>query len=79
MEEPKTRSFVEMLENLGIASEKSLFLVKDRDENTLKSSRNIPYSHLKQVSDATTYDVLNADTLVITQDALKELEELFKA
>ena len=57
---------------------KTLFLIPEADEKILKSSSNIPGASVQVASDLNTYDVLNANQLVVVEGALAKIEELLK-
>ncbi len=68
---PKTKSLLEVMKVLGIADKKVLIILPDYDDNLYLSSRNIPNVASTQLSDMNTYEILNADTLVIMENAAK--------
>ena len=74
MAEPKTKAFAEVLNNLDLSYEKTLILVNENDENLFKASRNLPFTHVKVASDVSTYEVLNAETLVLTPESIEQLK-----
>ena len=73
----KTKEFVKMLEALG-ANTKSLVVVSEIDENLFASGRNVSYARIVTTDNLSVYDLLNADKLVISQAAVKEVEEALK-
>ena len=73
----KTKEFVKMLEALG-ANTKSLVVVSEIDENLFASGRNVEYARIVTTDNVSVYDLLNADKLVISQAAVKEVEEALK-
>lgn len=75
MEQPKTKEMVKMLSNLNVDG-KALIVLKDKDENIIKSSRNIPGVTLIPADSLNTYDILNHGQLVITKDAVSKVEEV---
>ena len=72
---PKTKVFVDLLKKLNLSGEKVLFLVKDVEQNVKLASRNIARLDLKKADEVNAWDVLLHDKLVITKDALDELNE----
>lgn len=70
---PRTKEMRRIMANLGIAGP-VLLVTAARDENTFKSARNLPGVKTVTVEGLTTYDLLAYDTLLITKDALAELE-----
>lgn len=75
-DEPKTRVMVQVLEALKVAK-KTLLVTGDGDPNVSKSARNIPGVKPLRVDFINVYDLLNHDTLLITQDAVSKVEEVF--
>lgn len=74
-EAPKTKEFVTMVNNLKIADKKSLFVLPSANKNVYLSARNLERVDVKATSAVNTYRVLNADMLVLTEGALKTIEE----
>ena len=69
-EEPKTARAVELLDAVGLAGRKLLFVVDGLEEAAIKSFRNLRGVHLITFDQLNTYDVLNSDTVVFTRDSL---------
>lgn len=74
----KTKDFVKVLENLKILDNKTLFLISENDSfhNIQLSSRNIPNAKVVPVTEANTYEIMNAQTLVVQASALDTLINL---
>ncbi len=70
LEEPKTRQFVELLAKLGLADQKVLVLTAENRPAVVLSSRNLPKAHVMRFADASAYDVLWADALLIEESAI---------
>ena len=68
---PKTKEFVGMMSNLKVAGKKALFVLPEYNENVYLSSRNIPNADAALLSDISTYEIMNADVLVLTESAAK--------
>jgi large subunit ribosomal protein L4 len=75
-ESPKTKQFVEILNNLNLNEKKSLFILNESNKNVYLSSRNLEGSKVLNVSELTTYDILNANNVVISESSLKEIENI---
>jgi large subunit ribosomal protein L4 len=71
MDTPKTKAFVGILNNLNIANKKSLVLLPEYNSNLYLSLRNIPRVNGALLSDLNTYDIVNANVLVLTESAAK--------
>ena len=74
-ETPKTKSFIEVLNNLKVADKKALVVLSEANKAVFLSSRNLQRASVAVASALNTYKVLNADTLVMTESALKAIEE----
>ncbi|MEO0896078.1 MAG: 50S ribosomal protein L4 [Bacteroidota bacterium] len=75
MEAPKTKEFLSIMNALELTSKKVLFVVEGDNKNIYLSGRNIPKKNVMNASDISTYDILLADTLVLTEDALKSIND----
>ena len=73
----KTKDFVKMLQALK-ADVKSLVVVSEIDDNLFASARNVGYARVVTTDNVSVYDVLNAEKLVISQAAVKTVEEALK-
>jgi large subunit ribosomal protein L4 len=73
----KTKEFVKMLKALK-SEVKTLVVVSEIDENTFASVRNVNYAKVVTPDNISVYDLLNAEKLVIAEDAAKKVEEALK-
>lgn len=71
MDAPKTKQFVAILKNLGVSDKKSLFVIPDDNNNLYLSLRNVPRVNGTLIRDINTYDIVNANVLVMTENAAK--------
>ena len=76
MDAPKTKEFAAFLNAVG-AQGKTLVVTAAADENVVKSGRNIPGCEITFANLINVYDVTNATKLVVDQEALKKIEEVF--
>ena len=76
METPKSKSFTAILNSLNVGGKKTLFVMPEYNDNVYLSLRNIPSVNGTLLSDINTYDVVNADVLVMTEGAAKIFSEL---
>ena len=82
MKAPKTSEMVSLIDGLKLNGKKALFLTPENNDNLHLSLRNIPGQESSQLADVNTYDIVNAEILVITESAAKmftEEEEEVKA
>lgn len=75
MDTPKTSTFTAILNSLNIAGKKSLFVIPEYNDNLYLSLRNVPSVSGTLLSDLNTYDILNANVLVLTESAAKIFSE----
>ena len=76
MDAPKTKEFAAFLNAVGCTS-KTLVVTAAADQNVVRSGRNIPGCEVTFANLLNTYDVLNADKLVVDQAALQKIQEVF--
>ena len=73
-EAPKTKAFVEMVNNLKISDKKVLLVTAEANKNVYLSARNLQRAKVAIASDINTYGVLNAGVMVVTEGALAQIE-----
>ncbi len=73
-EAPKTKAFVELMNNLKVSEKKVLLVTSEINKNVYLSARNLQKTQVAVASDINTYGVLNAGVLVITESALANIE-----
>ena len=73
-EAPKTKSFINVLKALELDSKKSLFILGEESNNVYLSSRNLKSSKVVNSTGLNTYNVLNANKVVISESSLKGIE-----
>ncbi len=76
---PKTKDFIAMTKSLNVADKKPLIILANANNNVYLSARNLPNANVVTVSELNTYKVLNAKTLVFTQEAVAAVEQILKA
>ena len=76
-EEKKTKAFVKMLEAIK-CDVKTLVVVPEIDENLFASVRNVSYAKVVTTDNVSVYDLLNAEKLVMSEAAIKTVEEALK-
>ena len=75
LDAPKTKTFVDMLGGLKAADKKVLFVIPEYNDNLHLSFRNVPTVNGILLSDINTYDIVNADVVVLTEGAAKIFSE----
>ena len=73
----KTKDFAKMLSAIK-ADTKSLVVVSELTEELVRSVRNVNYAKVVSTDNVSVYDIMNADKLVMSKDAVKKVEEALK-
>lgn len=76
MEKPQTQEYIKMLAALGLADKKSLLVLGELNKNVYLSSRNLKNSKVVINTELDTYGISNANSLIISEGAIAELESL---
>ena len=74
MDSPKTSGMVELLKELKVG-QRPLLVTEDATENVYLSARNLPYVQVRDVQGLDPVALVGADSVVITSDAVKKIEE----
>lgn len=77
LEKPATKEFFRILTNLGADEKKSVMLMPEKNENIYLSSRNISNASVSLATGLNTYDIMNAQLLILTEGSVKKIEEIF--
>ena len=72
----KTKAVADCLKAIG-AGKKTLIVLEDNNAFAVKSIANIAGAKSAQVGTINTYDIINADTLVVVKNAVAKLEEVY--
>ena len=75
-EAPKTKSFLEVMNNLKVADKKVLVLMPEANKNVYLSARNLQRAKVGRAADLHTYSVLDANVMVVTESALAQIEQV---
>ncbi|MFN5795045.1 MAG: 50S ribosomal protein L4 [Bacteroidota bacterium] len=75
-ESPKTKNYIQLIKNLQLSEKKTLLVLANSTKNVYLSSRNLSNTTVVNASQLNTYDVLNAQNLIITEGSVKEIENL---
>ena len=76
IDEYKTKTITAMLSAVG-AGKKSLIILDENNKFAVKSANNIPGVLTAQTNTISAYDIINADSLIITKAAVAKLEEVY--
>ncbi len=75
LDSPKTKDYLNILNNLEQADNKTLMVLSDNNKNIVLSSNNLKKSKVVRASDLCTYDIMNANKLLVLESSVKEIEE----
>lgn len=75
-ETPKTKNYVDLMKNLNLSDKKTLLVLGDSNNNVYLSSRNLQGTKVVMASDLNTYDIVNAETLILSESSVKVLEDI---
>lgn len=75
-EAPKTKNYLKLLSDLSLTNQKTLLIVGAENENVYLSGRNINNTKVVTVDSINTYDLLNADTLLLAESSIQKIENL---
>ena len=76
MDKPQTQAYIKMLAALGLTDKKSLLVLGELNKNVYLSSRNLKNSKVVTNSELNTYGISNANSLILSEGAIAELESL---
>jgi large subunit ribosomal protein L4 len=74
-EAPKTKNFIEVINNLKVDGKKALFVLPGADKAVYLSARNLEKANVMAAAALNTYKVLDADVLVLTEGALAVIDQ----
>jgi large subunit ribosomal protein L4 len=77
LENTKTKDFSKILSDLKIRGKKVLVLTGSYDEKIYKAGRNIPKVNILEAANASTYDILNNQVLVLQKSAVESIKKTF--
>lgn len=75
-EAPRTKDMVTMLQNVK-AGKKVLIIMDEKDVNVVKSASNIQGVRTALVGSMNVYEILNHNSLILTENAVKKIEEVY--
>jgi large subunit ribosomal protein L4 len=75
LDAPKTKEVASIMSSLNVADKKTLIVLPEYNDNLYLSTRNIPNITSTLLADVNTYEIMNADVLVITENTAKIFAE----
>jgi large subunit ribosomal protein L4 len=76
LDTPKTKEFINILNNLNLSGKKTLFVMPEANKNVVLSSRNLPKSKVVTAADLNTYSILDNQSIVLAENSVKILEDI---
>lgn len=77
-EAPKTKEYLKVLSNLSLADKKTLLVLPEVNKQLVLSARNIKNAKVTTADSINTYDLLNADQLLVLEGSLEKISNLLK-
>jgi large subunit ribosomal protein L4 len=77
-ESPKTKQIIDILDAFKMTGKKVMFLTADSDKNVYVSARNIPGISVLEANKPSTYQIMNADEIIIQKSAIDVLHNSFE-
>jgi large subunit ribosomal protein L4 len=77
-EAPKTKTFVELLKSFQLQGQKTLVVVPKHDTNVALSLRNLSKVRIIEAANLNTYEILDANKLLVMESSVKEIELINK-
>ena len=78
LETPKTKSMVEMANNLKLTNKKLLLVLSNQNKNVYLSARNLNNVNVVTASDINTYKILDCASLILTESSIAAIDQSFK-
>ena len=75
---PKTKQYTAMLKSLSLADKKTLVVLPSINDNVVRSGRNIQNTKIITAAQLNTFDVMNAQQLVLVESSLETINNLLK-
>ena len=75
-EAAKTREYVNMLNALSLGDKKTLLILSDANKNVALSGRNVQNTRVMTADQINTYDLMNADSVIVVESAITKIENL---
>lgn len=73
---PKTKQYISLLSALAVADKKTLLVLSENKQNIVRSGRNIPNTKIITADQINTYDVMNADQLILIESGVELISKL---
>jgi large subunit ribosomal protein L4 len=77
LEAPKTKEYINVLNQLGLEGKKTLMVTPDYDKVLYLSARNLPKAKVTKIDDLNTYEILHSDAILVSEEAVRRFSEVF--
>ncbi|MBY0434791.1 MAG: 50S ribosomal protein L4 [Cyclobacteriaceae bacterium] len=77
-EAPKTKQYINLMKAIGANDQKTLLVLPENNRNIVSSGRNLQNTKVITASQINTYDVINADKLVLVESSVEKIDNLLK-
>lgn len=77
LDKPNTKTALELIEKIAPSKSRKLVIIDGSDKAVIKSFSNIPYLEMDRADSVYAYEVLKSNFLIITEDALNKMQEVF--
>ncbi len=74
---PKTKNYLNVLNSFALEGKKTLLILPEFNQNVFLSGRNIKQAKIANVADINVYDILNANTILVSEKAVEAIKEQF--
>lgn len=72
---PKTKDFIQVIQNLGLANKKTLFVLGESNKFVYLSSRNLQEAKVLEYSEMSSYDILKANEVILFEGSVEKIQE----
>ncbi len=76
-ESPKTKQYLNILNNLNLSDQKTLLVTSEVDTALVLASRNLKKARVARLQDLNTFSVMNANTLILSESTIEKFKETF--
>jgi large subunit ribosomal protein L4 len=73
---PKTKAYISLLKSLSFLDKKTLLVLSEANQNIVKSGRNIQNAKIITANQINTYDVMNADQLILMESSISKIDTI---
>lgn len=75
-DQPQTKQYIDILNNLELLNKKTILVLSELNKNVYLSSRNLKGAKVVTASQINTYDLMNANSIIIAESSVKTLETI---